>query len=77
MEKKKQVISVYVQGVENYYSTDKIEYASVPWYTEEVVKLTCPEERHDNGFYEEPDTCGIVGNVYIPKDKITQIVFFN
>jgi hypothetical protein len=66
--------SIYIQGEKYYYQADKIELVDVKWHHRSVIKLTKPKECYDNGPLLDCDECAIEGDVYIPKDKITQII---
>ena len=69
--------SIYIQGEKYYYQAEAVEMDNVQWQRDPVVKLVAPIECYDNGPHLERDEYTISGEVYIPIDKITQIIKWN
>lgn len=68
--------TIYVEGSKYYYYADNIELVDVMWSDKEVVKITNPKECYDTGPYTDPDQCGLQGEMFIPKDKITHLIYW-
>jgi len=69
--------SVFVDSYKYYYTADKIELVDVSWSKDEVIKLVDAKECYDENLYEDPDTCGVGGTVFIPKNKINHIIMWD